>query len=126
MTTSPILAALDRFPSLSENLVFILTGFIFVILVLACLSVATSLIGAAIKRTEGQPPAATATPASTPPPAPEAEEAPLEEDVVPAIIAAAVHMAMGRRPHRIVSIQRKPTNWAAEGRRDIFSSHRVR
>lgn len=126
MTTSPILAALDRFPSMSENLVFILTGFIFVILVLACLSIATSLIGSAFKRAEGQPAAATAIPASAPTPASEAEEAPQEEEVVPAIVAAAVHMAMGGRPHRIVSIQRKPTNWAAEGRRDIFSSHRVR
>ena len=43
-----------------------------------------------------------------------------------AVIAAAIHCVMGDREHRIVSISSSDSKWAAEGRRQIFSSHRVR
>lgn len=47
-----------------------------------------------------------------------------------AVAAAAVH-ALFDQPHRIVSIQEKESGesalqWSAEGRRLIFSSHRIR
>ncbi|MFW6217492.1 MAG: OadG family protein, partial [Verrucomicrobiota bacterium] len=43
-----------------------------------------------------------------------------------AVIAAAVHSVIGDRPHRVVSIRSTGPGWAQEGRRQIFSSHRVR
>jgi Na+-transporting methylmalonyl-CoA/oxaloacetate decarboxylase gamma subunit len=43
-----------------------------------------------------------------------------------AVIAAAIHCVVNGRKHRIVSIHSSDSNWAAEGRRQIFSSHKVR
>lgn len=43
-----------------------------------------------------------------------------------AVIAAAIHCVMKERKHRIVSIRASDSSWAAEGRRQIFSSRRVR
>ena len=43
-----------------------------------------------------------------------------------AVVAAAIHCAMDGRKHRIVSIHSNNSSWAAEGRRQIFSSHNVR
>lgn len=80
--------------------------------------------------------------AATHPAAPEAVKrtarrsapaAPPEDTQLLAVIAAAVHVATGR-PHRIVSVSpaRPPSveslmlQWSMEGRRAIYSSHRVR
>lgn len=51
-----------------------------------------------------------------------------EEDdpVILAVITAAVHSAIGDRAHRIISVHPNRPAWAQEGRRQIFSSHRVR
>jgi hypothetical protein len=52
---------------------------------------------------------------------------PVPPEVV-AVISAAIHVTL-REPARILSIKTAPTtgaHWAAEGRREIFSSHRVR
>lgn len=43
-----------------------------------------------------------------------------------AVVAAAVHTVFGDRPHRVLSIRSSGPGWAQEGRRQIFSSHRVR
>ena len=43
-----------------------------------------------------------------------------------AVITAAIHCVMKERKHRIVSIRSSDSSWAAEGRRQIFSSRRVR
>jgi len=43
-----------------------------------------------------------------------------------AVIAAAVHSVIGDKAHRIVSVRSAGPGWAQEGRRQIFSSHRVR
>jgi hypothetical protein len=52
---------------------------------------------------------------------------PVEPDVVHAIIAAAVHCVFEGRA-RVVSVNplHSDPSWAREGRRDIFSSHRIR
>lgn len=52
---------------------------------------------------------------------------PVEPAVIHAIIAAAVHCAFEGRV-RVVSVQpsHSDPSWAREGRRDIFSSHRIR
>lgn len=47
-------------------------------------------------------------------------------DHLPVLIAAAVHMALEGFPHRILHIEPASSDWATEGRRDIFSSHRIR
>jgi hypothetical protein len=44
-----------------------------------------------------------------------------------AVIAAAVHVMTGGRPHRIASVAPldPALDWAREGRRAIFSSHKT-
>lgn len=49
-----------------------------------------------------------------------------EDPALVAVISAAVHTMLKDRPHRIVSIRTGGPGWAQEGRRQIFSSHRVR
>jgi len=58
--------------------------------------------------------------------APQEAQAEDEKPVVVAVIAAAVHAVVGERAHHIVSIRPAAGGWAQEGRRQIFSSHRVR
>ena len=57
------------------------------------------------------------------PPAPAHAAVP---DHLPVLIAAAVHMALEGLRHRILHIEPASSDWATEGRRDIFSSHRIR
>jgi Na+-transporting methylmalonyl-CoA/oxaloacetate decarboxylase gamma subunit len=121
----------------------VIVGFLFVMIVLALLAAVTSTIGAffikqaardAAKAAEAAQqacaakPAAAATAASapavgsaTPEPADDGENPALL-----AVIAAAVHTVMGDRAHRVVSVRSSGPGWAQEGRRQIFSSHRVR
>lgn len=53
-------------------------------------------------------------------------EVDVNDPAVLAVIASAIHCASGGRPHRVVSIRPHGQGWAQEGRRQIFSSHRVR
>lgn len=117
-------------------------GFLFVMLVLSALAVVTSIIGLffsrAAARSAGRAAAAalakaeaaeralaqSPTPAAAAAAAGEGEES--ESSVLLAVIAAAVHSVIGDRPHRVISIRRDGPGWAQEGRRQIFSSHRVR
>lgn len=122
-------------PSGLENLTEMLVGFVFVIVVLGILAGVTGAIGAVFKylaRRKANAAAAaalaekaqTAEQVAAVPPAGNAPEGVSPEILV--VIAAAVHMAL-KRPHRIVSI--KPADslqWAAEGRREISQSHRIR
>ncbi len=43
-----------------------------------------------------------------------------------AVITASIHSVLHGRKHRIVSIRPSQSHWSAEGRRQIFASHRVR
>lgn len=43
-----------------------------------------------------------------------------------ALITAAVHVTLAGRAHRIVRIEPASNGWAREGRRETFSSHRIR
>jgi Na+-transporting methylmalonyl-CoA/oxaloacetate decarboxylase gamma subunit len=118
----------------SQTLEIVIVGFLFVMFVLCALSAVTSTIGAffarqaareaahaaelaaeAAKRAEAAPPVV--APVKTP-------EG--EDPAFVAVIAAAVHSVIGDRAHRIVSIRPGGPGWAQEGRRQIFSSHRVR
>ncbi|MGF1451418.1 MAG: OadG family transporter subunit [Opitutales bacterium] len=116
----------------------ILWGFVFVVVVLALFAGITQVMGMIFvardraekerRRAEDEresPPraASTASPEGASPPATQQEGPPPH---VLAVIAAAIHTTL-HEPVRIVSIRQAPgANWAAEGRRQIAGSHRVR
>lgn len=129
-----------------STLSVVVVGFLFVLIVLALLAAVTSMIGAffvkqaardAAKAAEaaakaaalgGQSaqainPTATRSDASA---AGIGTDGEVEDPVLLAVVAAAVHTAIGDRPHRVVSVRTSGPGWAQEGRRQIFSSHRVR
>lgn len=113
----------------------VVVGFLFVIAVLTLLAAVTSAMGAwfskqaardAVKVAKAVAEGSSKTSSSTDARA-QASPANDEDDpAIMAVVAAAVHSAMGDRPHRVVSIRSAGPGWAQEGRRQIFSSHRVR
>ncbi len=139
-TTAPALVpfALAPYPSIGESLRFQLTGLVVVFIVLGAIWALMEIIGAFFKRRQAALDAAkkvSQAPVAIPPvPAPvvSAPPAPLESGSGPsaeitAVIAAAVHMTLGPR-FRIHSIAPVSENldWAREGRRTIFASHKTR
>lgn len=121
-------------PARLENITEMIVGFVFVIVVLALLAGITEAIGFVFKRiakgksTQPAPIRQTRQSSANNVSAPAtADSAP--EEIPPeiiAVIAAAVHMTV-KQPHRIVAIQAETHHqWAAEGRREIFQSHRLR
>jgi Na+-transporting methylmalonyl-CoA/oxaloacetate decarboxylase gamma subunit len=113
----------------------VVVGFIFVMVVLALLAMVTSTLGSIFIRFDAKVAAKSAALAKAVVPAPPqgvvssavSDESELDEDpVLYAVVAAAVHTVIGDRAHRIVTIRPGGPGWAQEGRRAIFSSHRVR
>lgn len=115
----------------------VVVGFAFVMIVLALLAMVTASIGAVFRRFDAKidakakaaVAAAAAAAALAPKPVvstPAAVSGEDEDPLLPVILAAAVHSVIGDRAHRIVSIRPGGPGWAQEGRRQIFSSHRVR
>lgn len=128
----------------------VVVGFLFVMVVLSLLSAITSAIGAffakqaardaaraaeALKNgapamatvAQAAPAATQVATASAANPNAAAEPVADEDDpVLLAVITAAVHSVIGDRAHRIVAVRPGGPGWAQEGRRQIFSSHRVR
>jgi Na+-transporting methylmalonyl-CoA/oxaloacetate decarboxylase gamma subunit len=125
MISAHLFAMIPDRPSFSELLEFQATGLVVVFGALAVLWILLELMGAFFRR---QPGAVKPAPVVTAPPrvVPPGDEG-LEAGVV-AAIAAAVHITMKGQPHQITEIKLSDgnSNWAAEGRREIFSSHRVR
>lgn len=121
MNIMPIAQLPDQ-PALSDILSFQLTGLVVVFGALASLWVILELMGMFFRRRVAEKPATAANPPAV---APVADGIP--PDVV-AAIAAAVHVTLKGRPHRVLSIKASTntSHWAAEGRREHFSSHRVR
>lgn len=128
----PILAKLSAHPAFADALSFILTGFILVIGALLVLSGLISLIGKAFRMQEAKAKSGAGSKAAMPVPVSSGVSAPApaaspEPDIpLPALIAAAVHVALDGQAHRVVHIEPVSIGWAREGRREIFSSHRVR
>lgn len=125
------LASLAPHPSFMENTSFIISGFVFVLAVLAILSVLTVVIGKTIQQLTTKKPAAnTAASVATPPAAPVPVKPSVPGDLpehVLALITAATHVVLEGRPQRIVGVRQVGVGgWAQEGRREIFSSHRIR
>jgi Na+-transporting methylmalonyl-CoA/oxaloacetate decarboxylase gamma subunit len=119
----------------------VVVGFLFAITVLTILASVTALMGSlfskqAARAAERAAEAArVAAESSAAPKATAGDASPAvtggaqeseDESVLAAVIAAAVHTALGDRPHRVVSVRSSGPGWAQEGRRQIFSSHRVR
>jgi len=131
--TYTILAQASAAPSTAS---VVIVGFLFVLIVLALLAAVTSAIGAvfikqaaretakaveaARKAAESGHDAAAAQGAASAP------ETAAGDPAILAVLAAAVHTVIGDRPHRVVSVRSAGPAWAQEGRRQIFSSHRVR
>ena len=113
----------------------VLVGFSFVFFILIILAYMTSILGKFFARIPVEKPSsrvvAEAETALGKPPVSlkETDKIFAIEESDPhfiAVVAAAIHCAMDGRKHRIVSIHSNNSSWAAEGRRQIFSSHNVR
>lgn len=118
----------------------VIVGFLFVMIVLALLAAITSAIGAvfikqaareAAKAAEAAQKAAESSQTAPAQAFPVSDTVPNDADegddpAILAVVAAAVHTVIGDRPHRVVSVRSTGPGWAQEGRRQIFSSHRVR
>ncbi|MGJ8640363.1 MAG: OadG family transporter subunit [Opitutaceae bacterium] len=154
--THTILAQIDSTHAAagSSTTSIVVVGFLFVMVVLTALTAVTSALGAyfsrqtakeaaksaaaALKAAEAFANKATAQPVAIEQPStvatqqaaiPSTAQADTEDEDDPAfiaVIAAAVHSVIGDRAHRIVSVRSAGPGWAQEGRRQIFSSHRVR
>jgi Na+-transporting methylmalonyl-CoA/oxaloacetate decarboxylase gamma subunit len=128
----PLLAKLPAHPLFSDALNFILTGLFLVIGALLILSGLIAATGAFFKSKETRA-SSKVRPAGSPvtipyaglPAAPASADG-LDSPALAAVLAAAVHVALEGQPHRVIHIEPVSVGWAREGRREIFSSHRVR
>lgn len=122
---------LAAFSDLGEALVTVCVGFTFVLVVLLILTGATTLIGKIAARPAPTPrpeqktaeTGETASESAAPQPSPATSGI---DPKVLAAISAAIRYAVGKRPHRVLAIRTSSPGWAQEGRRQIFSSHRLR
>ena len=130
------LLALPEHPKLGENLVYQFNGLVVVFIALGMIWVMMEVMGAVFRRVAANqsaraaavPAAAVAEPVA-PPPAPVGVPAATEgiDPATYAAIVAAVYCTLGTG-HRIVGVTSvvDARDWSREGRRDHFSSHRVR
>lgn len=124
-----LLAAFSRYPDFGENTEFVVFGFAFVVFVLLALAVLTAAIGVLFKRLDAaakNKQAAIAAAAPAPVSQPASPETQQSDGNIPFLVTAAVAAVMDGQAHRIVSVKPRGEGWAQEGRRQIFSSHRVR
>lgn len=132
---TPLLAALPPNPTVGETLTFQLNGLIVVFIALSSIWGAVELIGFFYKRAAKAAPKVPAAPRSAVAAgsigaSEAAEAAPAPSGIDPntlTVIAAAVHATLGGR-HRVRAITTGEMHieWAQEGRRQIFASHKVR
>lgn len=127
----PLASATGAVNSAISNPLEVLWGFVFVLVVLSVLALVTQIIGrlfiASLGHHERKRPLTATAPAMPDPKKASSEEGQTDDDELVAIISAAVHAVISE-PHRVISIRPSlgGSGWAAEGRRDISSSHRVR
>ncbi len=134
------LFALAEYPTVGESLRFQFVGLTVVFIVLCSIWAMMEIVGAFFKRRQAaaeaakknaQTAAAPAAPTTTPAaPAPVAAAAPSDgpSPEITAVIAAAVHLVCGprHRIHAIAPVATENLDWAREGRRHIFLSHKTR
>lgn len=112
-------------PHFVETLQY-LSGFAITLITLAFMAMITALVGQYFIRKEqrvvavGEPQKEASSSAAIP----KAQQG-ISPEIV-AVVAAAVHVCLGKIPHQIVSIKPADSSWSREGRRQIFDSHRVR
>lgn len=130
---TPLLAKLPAHPLYSDALSFILTGLFLVLGALVTLSVLIAATGKIFRAREAREirnrqsrKAPVENPSADLPSSPSPTRVAAPPDDLAAVIAAAVHVALEGQPHRVLHIEPTSTGWAQEGRRGIFSSHRVR
>lgn len=125
-TARPFLATLPEYPSLGESIAFQLNGLIVVFVALGAIWALLELTGVFFKRRQPAPKKSVSAPApASAPPAPAPPDT--LTPAIAAVIAAAVATVL-KSPHRIQSInaENPARDWAHEGRREIFGSHRIR
>jgi hypothetical protein len=131
----PRLLALSENPTFMEDVRYQLVGFTVVMLVLALLWGGLEVIGFAFRKAGAVGAAAAKLPAAAAEPGPTGVP-PARQELEPeefAVVAAAVYATLGSG-HQIVSITTSDPEapsveisaWSAEGRREIYSSHRIR
>lgn len=129
MTLSHLfLGALSPRPSFFESIMYQFNGLLIVFVALGALWLLAELTGCLFKRHEKK--LAKRTGAPTAPASSQAqEERELSNMEITAIVASAVHVALRGQAHRVISVTPAPQYhhaWVAEGRRDIFTSHKTR
>jgi len=126
---SPPLAALPEYPSLGESILFQFNGLVVVFLALGSIWGLLELMGVFFRRSKPAAAPQKAAAATPPPAAATAAPGELSPQLI-AVISAAVHVAIAGRPHRIAAVVPTPVeselDWAREGRRTIFASHKTR
>jgi Na+-transporting methylmalonyl-CoA/oxaloacetate decarboxylase gamma subunit len=129
-SSSVCIATLPEYPGVLESLQFQFTGLIVVFIALGSIWGLLETTGWIFRRLS--PPASAAPVAQTPAPpdmAPAVNGAATQEVTpeVMAVIAAAVHVMTDGSPHRIITVTpHDPAfDWAREGRRAIFASHKT-
>lgn len=124
------LATFREFPSALESIRYQVTGLMVVFIALGLLWVLMEILGAFFRRLAAAEAASKAAAQAATPAAPAVQVASAPPDLshhALVAIVAAIHSTLDHRPLRIVSVQpAEHHDWSREGRRDIFSSHRVR
>lgn len=124
--------ALSKNPSLFESLGYQITGFAVVFVALSLIWGATELFGlyfkkhTALKEKKTEVLTLVTLPAVHTPAKPESStngKLPIELVVA---ITAAVKVVLRDRRHKVHGIMPTQTDWAREGRRQIFASHAIR
>ena len=125
MISAPLLAAAETAPT-TLSLQSVLFGLFAVAIAYSLVSIASLRRRLAeLSATAEAPPVV----ASAPTPSPKA--APVRDELTPeliAVIAVAVRVTLGDSRYRILSLSAadQRSAWSAEGRRDVFLSHRLR
>lgn len=112
--------------SFTENLEFLLVGFVIVMVTLSALWLLCEVVGVFFKwqaaRAEARARAASPATLATAAAAPARDEAP---EAIPVPVIAAAVAALVDQPHRVVEIKPASIAWSMEGRRQLLSSHKL-
>lgn len=124
--THPLLAEISQKPSIPETLGFQLNGLIVVLLALTMIWGIMEVIGLFFRtQAANNRPVPVATPLAQP----SALRPPDNNSIPPEVlvaICAAVGFAFSKKTYRIHEITPAASDWAREGRRQIFASHVIR
>jgi len=113
-------------PTLFENLSYQFNGLVIVFTALCAIWAATALVGYFFKRQAAAKAGAVHVKTTLAPAVSEPEDDTIPSEIVAAITSAiAVTIDRRFRIHSVV-VEEQPRDWAREGRRMIFASHKIR